>query len=395
MGYTDHRDRFANSRIQHNIMALVGNGFDIQALSTVHSKAKTTYTSFYYHLKSRDFSSDNLLLKTMEDQLEQGCENWSDLENGIQILLNSGTPADQIEDALDDVQVEYSIFLDQVVTPQVLADLSRLSVENAAAEHSFSSFLCDIKTEEAHGKLNFLKPMDIGDILNFRFVNFNYTPLLDNFVYLDKLQFNPEPFRQSDRNFYFRPNPRGFNHRIGLKGGSMVSYLVTEVVHPHGAQHTPRSLLFGIDEAAPNSDANANRLAKPYWAQNRVIHEPYFEETHLFIIFGCSLGSSDRWWWSKIANCLSVPVAAPSPKTIPKHLNQDIDQNLPPDLIIYWRLSPSKPDMSELDVLKQFASGAGREEDQQFMKILEERAHVVLYTDEQPRAWLNTNFKFT
>ena len=29
------------------------------------------------------------------------------------------------------------------------------------------------------------------------------------------------------------------------------------------------------------------------------------------------------------------------------------------------------------------------------MKILEERAHVVLYTDEQPRAWLNTNFKST
>lgn len=68
MGYTHYRDKFNDVRHQHNILALVGNGFDIQILSRLGSKMDTRYESFYYYLKSRNFDRNNHLMKVMEDE---------------------------------------------------------------------------------------------------------------------------------------------------------------------------------------------------------------------------------------------------------------------------------------------------------------------------------------
>lgn len=271
--------------------------------------------------------------------------------------------------------MEFSAFLDSVVNPQILTALSSKVRKGKSTVRSLEGFIEDVDDSGAHGRLSTLQRMDIGDLFNFRFVDFNYTPLLDNYIYLDKEQFDPHPYRQSDRNMNFRPNPHGFDHRIGFKGGSMVSYVVTEVVHPHGAQHTPRSILFGIDSAAAG---RADRLAKPYWAQNAVRHESYFGETHLFIIFGCSLGSSDQWWWSHIASALenSKPVL-------------DNPDGLSPDLLLYWRRGKQDDGLTQEDILKKFAAGAGRADDVHLLDVLRARAYVVLYDDATPRAWLN------
>lgn len=143
---------------------------------------------------------------------------------------------------------------------------------------------------------------------------------------------------------------------------------MSDVVHPHGIQYTPRSLLFGIDEAA----GNARRLSKPYWAQNSVKYEALFPETDLFIIFGCSLGATDRWWWRAIIDGLRA--------------NEDAD------LILYWRRGAHDATLTADELRARFSDAAGYgAADAGTLALLREKLRVVLYEDSSERAWLNTN----
>ena len=56
MPYDNLKEKFNDVKRQHNIMALVGNGFDIQALSDLGAPSDTRYESFFHYLKYRRFS---------------------------------------------------------------------------------------------------------------------------------------------------------------------------------------------------------------------------------------------------------------------------------------------------------------------------------------------------
>lgn len=94
-------------------------------------------------------------------------------------------------------------------------------------------------------------------------------------------------------------------------------------------------------------------------------------KTDLFIIFGCSLGETDRWWWRTIIDGLMG--------------NGDAD------LILYWRRGASEPRLTATELRMRFAQAAGYGLDTSVIDALEERARVVLYDDSTDRAWLNTN----
>lgn len=370
MSYEDFSDRFDNVRSQHNVMALVGNGFDIQVLSGLGETTDTRYESFYHYLKFRKFDSNNRILQRME-QLRGHAENWSDIEAAIGHLLDSDrVSADEVISDLNEMQREFSSFLDQVATPDVLSRVGELVVSNQLTMTTFTEFLGDIADPAEYCKMRFPQRFDIGDLLNFKFINFNYTTMLDDFVYLDQRQFDPHPHRGSDRNINFHPNPLGHPRTSAWhterKGFIASSYLVSEVVHPHGIQSTPRSLLFGIDESA----GDAQKLSKPYWAQNLVKYGSLFAETHLFIIFGCSLGATDRWWWRAIV--------------------QGLQENDDADLIIYRRQSASSPIAADR-IRSEFAEAAGCGGDRGILSLLADKARVVLYGDATERAWLNSN----
>jgi hypothetical protein len=374
MSYEDFTSRFDNVRTQHNVMALVGNGFDIQALSGLSSPTDTRYESFYHYLKYRKFEPSNKILERMEN-LRGTEENWSDIESAIGDLLTvDRVSASVIAADLSDVQREFSSFLDQVATPDILARLGERAVSNKSSMISFTEFIGDIDDADEYYKMRLPRRINIGDLLNFKFVNFNYTTLLDDFVYLDQSQFDPHPYRSSDRNINFHPNPLGHPESSAYpdfyperRSFYMASYLVSDVIHPHGIQYTPRSLLFGIDEAS----GAAQRLAKPYWAQNKVKYGPLFSRTDLFIIFGCSLGDTDRWWWRAIVDGLSANEHA--------------------DLILYWRRGPREGALTAAEMRERLASAAGYSGDPSVLALLTEKARVVLYDDATERAWLNTN----
>ncbi|MCO4253895.1 AbiH family protein [Pseudarthrobacter cellobiosi] len=368
MAYEDFTGRFKEVRSQHNIMALVGNGFDIQALSGIGSLTDTRYESFYHYLKYRKFDATNLILERMEALRADGAENWSDVENAIESLrtVDQVCP-ERVSGDVRKIQREFANFLDQVATPDVLSRLGEDAVSQKKTMVSFTEFLGDIEDPDEYKRLGLIKRLGIGDVFNFKFVNFNYTTLLDDFVYLDQEQFDPHPHKWSDRNIYFHPNPRGHEGGHEDSGFHMVAYLVSDVVHPHGIQYTPRSLLFGIDEA----EGAARKLSKPYWAQNKVKYADLFSTTDLFIIFGCSLGDTDRWWWRAIVDGLRG--------------NDDAD------LILYWRRGARDEHLTARGLRQRFAKAAGYAGDPDVRRLLIERARVVLYDDGPERAWLNTN----
>src|SRR5580765_4761486 len=83
--FTTHE--YERLRTQHNVMALVGNGFDIQVTRGHGTRFSPRYTAFYHYLYARDFDSTNVIVRQMELLKDEGRTDWSDLEGAIASLL--------------------------------------------------------------------------------------------------------------------------------------------------------------------------------------------------------------------------------------------------------------------------------------------------------------------
>lgn len=290
-------------REQHNIMALVGNGFDVAILNKYNSgklQGKvSTYNDFYEYLKYFRLCDDsNILFKRMTEDLSNCRENWSDFEETISELLEDRTvKIEEIEKCVDEFQSHFTRFLNDLVDSSVLLKMNADVKEKALAMQSLSHFMKDLP---ATCDIEFPSTTDHYDLYNFLFVDFCYTSLLDNYIYLDKGQFEPHVWKNADRHFEFYPqmvltsNPTRYS-----------SYLVTDVIHPHGIQDVPRSILFGVDIPDFNKGTSKEkRLIKSYWSRYDVKYKSYFEETELFIIYGMSISKTDGWWLDQIFECL-------------------------------------------------------------------------------------------
>lgn len=355
---------------QHNIMVLVGNGFDIQVLRDYGQPVGSRYSSFYYHLKMRDFDPANRLLMHMEDALADGRENWSDVEAAVGAAVAGGRhrPQDIFAD-LRAMQAQFAEFLQDVVPNRLLGDLGADAVANEWSMRSLAEFLRDMKDEETFKAMQF--PGNSGThygLFNFFFVNFNYTTLLDNYVYLDQLQFAPRRWSTVDTNFLFKNDPSGHFHAGNASDAGQSGYVLTDVVHPHGVLSTPRSLLFGIDaeDDYDKGQTSYNQLRKPYWAQSNVLFRSHFAQTELFIIFGCSLGESDGWWWRHIAQAVCSGDA---------------------EVIIYRR---KEVGLTVESVRDSFLRVAGIEGSSAVRKDLEKKLFVIVYEDSDDRIFLRT-----
>lgn len=381
MGYrTFTTAEYEKLRRQHNIMVLVGNGFDIQVTRRYESQFSPRYLAFYHYLLSRDFDFSNLVVQQMAAAKEVGQENWSDVEAAIGRLITpegGWHPAQDVYEATLAIQAAFSEYLELVAPPDLLARVGKDSAEGSLAVKSMADFIGDIaQRSETFGSFAFPEETYHYDLFNYLFVNFNYTPLLDDYVFLDAQQFQPQAHKYADRNFMFWPNPTGHTDGFGDHKTGWSSYLRSEVIHPHGQQPIPRSLLFGID--APDDLASGRdpyrQLMKPYWAMNRIEYGHLFFDTRLFIIFGCSLSKSDGWWWRRVYEAL----------------NRQTDDGEPlSELIIYW-WSPVASPVTRDEVLGIFFTGVACDLDEPERTSVEHRIQVVVYTDGSPPVFLAT-----
>ncbi|MDO4813687.1 MAG: AbiH family protein [Gemella sp.] len=300
---------------QINILALFGNGVDMQLMEYLSSPYRTSYENFYKYLCYKNFDDKNIIFRKMKQDKKENeynhnmKNNWSDFENSLIEIFNEDKEIDDKKLAIDfdRFQKEFSNFLNEIVTPEMLARLGSDSTERNLAVNSFTRFLGDL-SEEDYKKLNFPSEVDHYKLFNWEILNFNYTSLLDNILTLDKIQFDPEPRKTVDRQINYYVNPNNYKNNYCKFNSSTIfsCYLMTNIRHPHGYQNVPKSMLFGFDNK--NQITNNKELAKyylkPYWAQNDKKYKSYFKETDLFIIYGMSLGNSDYWWWSNILGAL-------------------------------------------------------------------------------------------
>lgn len=295
---------FEKIRRQHNIMVLVGNGFDLALLRKYKDgkmKGKTSsYVDFYEYIKYYNLSnSDNILFKKMTEDLDSGKENWSDFELTIDELIQEGKiERFAIEKGIDEFQEYFTRFLNELVDADLLLKINSDAQEKKLAMQSLERFISDL---DSSCDIDFPSNTKHYDLYNYIFFNFNYTLLLDNYLYLDKTQFEPHRWEYADRNFSFYPefNPSKNNPT------TWSSYLLTDIVHPHGIQSIPRSILFGIDIVKYDKGrSEEKRFIKSYWAQYEIKYKAYFSETELFIIYGMSLSRTDGWWLDQIFDAI-------------------------------------------------------------------------------------------
>ena len=290
--------------VQHNIMIFIGNGFDISVLKKYRNDGLvSSYSKFYDFLRYKGFDESNVLYKRMREDKFCRKENWSDFECSLGGLLQCNADANVLEDALKQIQSMFLLFLNEIVTPEVLLKLNDDIGRHGWGQRALSGFLGDLDKDD-YEKMGFPNKTCHYHMYNYLIINFNYTSLFDNYIYLDKYQFEPRPHKTVDTNFKFYPNPNGYIKQ-GKNGNTIwSSFVMLDTIHPHGYQNIPRSLLFGIENESYTSNRVLNRFNKSYWAQSNQRYKSYFNDAELFIIYGTSIGETDNWWWGNIYNCL-------------------------------------------------------------------------------------------
>lgn len=106
-----YKDYISEGRIngikqQHNIMVIVGNGFDISVMKKYREDSLVpSYKNFYDFLQYRGINQDNLLFRRMTEDRAANKENWSDFENTIYELLSENYSAEVLESALKEISI--------------------------------------------------------------------------------------------------------------------------------------------------------------------------------------------------------------------------------------------------------------------------------------------------
>ncbi|WP_024406235.1 hypothetical protein [Streptococcus suis] len=74
------------------------------------------------------------------------------------------------------------------------------------------------------------------------------------------------------------------------------------MIHPHGVQQIPRSILFGGGKISGEA---YTLLSKPLVARYEENFKSVIEDAKLYVIYGMSISETDLWWWQQIARNIS------------------------------------------------------------------------------------------
>lgn len=319
--FRDLSQFYSETTKQHNIIALIGNGFDVAAMSKYGcgkmKGKKPTYPEFYAYLTyyaDANQLADNMIYKEMTEKKaiaeskNDKDKTWSDFELIIDELCKKATTDfKKLRLDLDYIQAWFSKFLNDLVTADTLIEINNDSLMNGLAIQSLSKFLGDLDSDDTM-EFSDIHNQQHYDIFNFLFVDFNYSMLLDNYIYLDRYQFDPHAYKTVDRNFVFCPAPKipgnipGYNEETHNS-----TYLFTDIVHPHGYMDIPRSIIFGTELETYDKAGKDNEkmFVKSFWARDEIRYSEYIKDTELFIIFGMSITKTDAWWFDHVYESLA------------------------------------------------------------------------------------------
>lgn len=261
-----------------NITYIIGNGFDLCL------GLKTRYQDFYDYYQNQPSPSEEV--KQLKANIDRNKENWADLE----LALGEYTPYFKDSNSAIEVLVDLCNHLNEylklqsLLIPQSNEKIKEEMLRCLANPYEF--FLPADQDQirsyysnrlPAHGKITIL--------------SLNYTPSIERILdYKD-------------------------NQPISTDGNdSWLGYgaEVHRILHPH---HTlDNTILVGLNDESQianqtlcNNEAFKENFIKP--ACNKMLSSgienqcsDVINKSDLFVIFGSSLGATDKLWWQKIAN---------------------------------------------------------------------------------------------
>ena len=357
-----------------NVVAIIGNGFDLAVLDKYRKDGVTTrYDKFCDFLAYKNFDKENVVYKRMLEDKKEGKEDWSDFEKTIEKLAIEGEDPKKLEASLNELSEYFYTFIDEVVTSDINMDLNEDSKAHKLGRDSIKTFLKDLDEEEYHRIIEAIKSVSNYTEYEFSFLNLNYTYLFDNYIHLGKA-FDPHPFSSSENNITFDLNPnRYFESELKTFPDPVVKLVSNQVLHPHGSYNIPNSLLFGTANKDFERSLKLKKLNKSYWLDNTKKYKSVLESANLIVIFGSSLGESDSWWWELVYSQLSI---------------EDSKKRL----IIYRRNSPGNVKTAD-EVRELFIQSSGKDPDPDEKKKIMNRIAVKLYEGNDDHYFCGLGYK--
>ncbi|MFS0935475.1 AbiH family protein [Enterococcus casseliflavus] len=283
-----------------NITFLLGNGFDIQC------GLKTSYINFYEYILRKKYSlelsqeMDEKFVSKIDNMIyseiyksKDSIETWADLE------FQLGAYTKRLKEKSQDTNLAES-FLDDFETlrEDLNEYLKGIQIQdNVEISEDFSEILFTTMDkffygvlEQEHDEIKSMLSENTNSHFNYRFISFNYTNSLQ--LVFQNCSKNEKRNKLSNSNF-----SQIFNRAI---------------INVHGV--IDRFLTLGLnDESQLASDfferEDLNDLLKPDSLANsreyrRRDAESVIEKSDIIVIFGMSIGSTDKHWWERIAEIL-------------------------------------------------------------------------------------------
>lgn len=255
------------------ITFFIGNGFDL------NNEMKTKFTDFYDHIKStrsKDYIEKNFIYTAAEEDRDK----WSyfELQLGKLTFEHNNKTKNKLLNDIDDFRDD---FIDYMTNQNRLFSFDKIKAKQTLIK-TLTQYRNHLNEEEREDIANIYNRLP-SDIM-FNFINFNYTDTLEQVVNLFE---KGTPFSKITMNNM-------------LYGG----YL-REVIPIHKQLQT--GMFLGVnDETQLNSkifsEIERRSLIKPLSNEgfrdntNKNV-ENLIDKSHIVIIYGMSLGETDKKWW--------------------------------------------------------------------------------------------------
>ena len=239
-----------------------------------------------------EFEETKKLLESYKYKLESDFDKWSDLEIGIGKYLKK-IPYENIEGFFKD----YEKLKDDLENYLRSQEENLNSYDNKSniseLEKSLGGFY-NFLTEEDKDCISKILNKYNNDGINYRFISFNYTKILDKFVDLAN---KSEVLKKRYTN------------------GSTFINKFYPVIHIHGT--LDEGMIIGVDnENQISNDRIKNKDNMKFFIKpscndelrnkKNELCEKIIDSSDIICLFGVSIGETDKKWWNKINDWLTI-----------------------------------------------------------------------------------------
>ena len=268
------------------ITFLIGNGFDLNV------GLKTRYAQFYeYYIKKypNDFFSESM---------KRDIELWSDLE----VALGKSTEQvpegkeNSFGDSIDLLEISLAEYLQREQERIKIAEDQQEDIAKAMEQY-LVKFYQEFPLEHRRSIEKIIKGCR-GEMI-YSFISFNYTNVLDQCVETTRKHLNGNKL-----GYYTTANGQQYFNVLG------------NIEHIHGTLE--REMILGVNDVEQIADKRFSENlfyrqfmikedANRRFAQNKIERvKELIDNSKIIIIFGMSIGETDRMWWRYIGQWLQT-----------------------------------------------------------------------------------------